>query len=133
MVSTNFFRTLGGALIFLGVAAVELLFAAGVWFMVSVGLAPALAGWSPILAFIVAPVIAVMALVMFVYGDTLKRIILEYESVHGRDYDEESGVYSNGRWSATKIVEVCKAIVIVADSSGIVYRILLEQGVSNYG
>lgn len=133
MITTNFFRTLGGSLIFLGVAAVEVLFAAGVWFMISVGLAPALGGWSPVLAFIVAPVIAIMALVMFVYGETLKRIILEYESVHGRDYDEDTGVYTNGTWSATKIIGVIKAIVVVADTAGILYRISLEQNVSDTG
>src|SRR5438105_4683424 len=55
----NYFRTIGGKLIFAGVIALETVFAAGIWFMISVGLFPALGDWSSGLAFIVAPVEAV--------------------------------------------------------------------------
>lgn len=129
----NYFRSFGGILILLGVIALETLFGAGIWFMISVGLSPALgaiyANW---LALIVAPVIAIMAIVMFCYGHELKRIILEYEAVHGKEWNEDAQVYFEPH-SATWIVNTMKSVVVIADTAGIIYRILLENSVSPLG
>lgn len=129
----NYFKTVGGILILIAVIGLETLFAAGVWYMISVGMEPALGNpWSGLLAGIVAPMIGVMALVMFVYGDRLKQLILEWEAENGALYDEESQVYYNDR-SYTGIVTAMRWIVLIADTGGIVYRILLVEQASLFG
>ncbi len=125
--SMNYFKTAGGALILIGVIGLELLFAAGIWFMIAVGMTPALGdAWSLVLASIAAPVIAILAIVLFVYGPRLKHIILEWEAENGRKYDERYQVYYN-KPSYTLIVDVMKWIVFAADTAGILYRVSLES------
>lgn len=129
----NYFKTVGGALILVAVIGLETLFSAGIWYMLSVGMYPALGSpVSGILAFIVAPIIGMMALVMFVYGHRLKGVVLEWEAANGSEYDEEHEVYYN-KHSYTAIVDAMRWIVLIADTAGILYRILQEQRISIVG
>lgn len=122
----NYFRTLGGILTLLSVIALEALFAAGIWFMIGVGLQPALGlSWSYVLATIVSPVVAIMAIVLFTYGHQLKSYILDYEAVHGTKYSSEYKVRFNSP-SYTLIVDCMKWFVFLMDSAGIIYRLMLE-------
>lgn len=122
----NYFRTVGGTLILIAVIALEALFAAGIWYMIGIGLEPALGpGWSYVLATIVAPVVGTMAIVLFVYGHQLKSYILDFEAVNGTKYNKEFKVYFNSP-SYTLIVDSMKIFVLAMDTAGIVYRLLLE-------
>src|SRR5579885_2482623 len=123
----NYFKTVGGALILIGVIGLELLFAAGIWYMIAIGMTPALGDvWSIVLACIAAPVIGILAIVLFVYGPRLKQIILEWEAENGEIWDEDAQVYHN-KTSYTRIVDVMKWIVFLADTAGILYRVSLES------
>lgn len=122
----NYFKTVGGILILVAVIGLELLFSAGVWYMVAVGMAPALgvlAGW---LAALVAPLIGLMALLVFVGGHRLHDIILEWEAIHGKKYDEDHQVYYN-KPSYANIITAIKWLVLIADSAGISFRVFQEH------
>ncbi len=122
----NYFKTVGGVLILLATIGLESLFAAGIWYMIAVGMYPALGSpFAYILAFIVAPIIGIMAIVMFVYGHRLKQIVLEWEAQNGKLWDEEHQVYHN-KHSYTWFVDAMKWIVLFADTCAICYRILQE-------
>lgn len=123
----NYFKTVGGILILIATIGLETLFGAGIWYMIDVGMQPALGPvWSGLLALIVAPIIGIMAVVMFVYGHRLKQIVLEWEAQNGKIWSEEHQVYSNKR-SLTWMVDAIKYIVIAADTGGIIYRVIQEH------
>ena len=122
----NYVKTIGGALVLIAVIGLEILFSAGIWYMVAVGMAPALGWLSGWLAGIVAPLIGLMALLMFVWGHRLKDIILEWEAVHGKQYDEDHEVYFN-TLSYTGIVTGMKWLVLIADTAGILFRVSQES------
>lgn len=123
----NYFKTLGGALILIAVIGLETLFSVGVWFMVAVGFVPALGDiGAQILGGLVAPVIGIMALVLFVYSHRLKQLILEWEAENGDTYNEEHKVYYN-KHSHTRILTVMKVVVMLMDSAGIFFRVLQEH------
>lgn len=135
----NYFQT-GGAgkwLILAIVGGLETVFAAGVWYMVGVGLAPALGlAAAEILAWIVSPMIALFGIMLFVFGEQLKKMILEYESVHGesvyaKDNEDDPDIYYNKR-SWTGLVTALKWGVFLMDSAGITYR-LLETDATLFG
>lgn len=120
----NYFKTLGGALILIAVIGLEILFSAGIWYMISVGMVPALGDLgASLLALVVAPVIGIMALILFVYSHRLKQLILEWEAENGDTYDEQHKVYYN-KSSHTKIITIMKWIVLIADTGGIIFRVL---------
>lgn len=123
----NYFKTVGGILILIATIGLETLFGAGIWYMIDVGMQPALGPvWSGLLALIVAPIIGIMAVVMFVSGHRLKQIVLEWEAQHGKQWNEEHEVYFN-KPSLTWMVSAIKYIVIAADTGGIAYRVLQEH------
>lgn len=124
---TGYFKTIGGGLILMAVIGLELLFSAGVWYMIRTGMVPALGDIGAILlASIVAPVIGIMALVLFVYSHRLNQLILEWEAENGAEYDETHQVYYNKN-SLTWMVTLMKWVVLVMDTSGIAFRVLQTQ------
>jgi hypothetical protein len=123
----NYFKTAGGVLILIAVIGLETLFSAGIWYVISVGMTPALGPvGAPILAALVAPTIGIMALVLFVYSHRLKQMILEWEAENGDTFDEDHQVYFN-KHSHTRIVLWMKWVVFLADSAGIFFRVLQEH------
>lgn len=129
----NYFKTVGGALILAAVIGLETLFSAGIWYMIALGMTPALGPLiAGVLGVIVAPVIGIMALVLFVYSHRLKQLITEWEAENGNEYNEDAQVYYNKR-SYTGIVTCMKWVVLLADTGGIIFRVMQEQGIPIFG
>ena len=123
----NYFKTAGGILILAAVIGLETLFSAGVWYMISVGMVPALGPvGADILAAIVAPVVGIMALILFVYSHRLVQLILEWEAENGKYYNEDHRVYYN-KPSYKNIVTLMKWVVLLMDTGGIIFRVLQES------
>jgi len=126
----RYFKTPGGILILSVVIGLSLLFGAGIWYMIAVGLLPALGVIGAyLLAWVVAPLVAILSIVMFTHGEQLKNYILDYEHVYGKHakLDEQGEVlYYFNKPSAGWIITSMKGFVFVMDSAGITYRILME-------
>jgi len=121
-------KRLAQALFIVPMIGLQILFAAGIWFMISTGMAPALGSiMAQVLALIVAPLVAVGAMVLFIWGEQIRRRVLEYEAVHNvfvstnKQGEEEETQGHSKTW----IITAGKVAIFLADSAGITYRVLL--------
>jgi len=126
----NYFRSFWSGLIVIAMGALAVLFGAGVWFMIGIGLMPALGLLASYgLAFLVAPIVAALSMTMFIYGETLKKHILDWEYQYGSEEvrDEEGAFlhYQNKR-SYSGWITAIKWFTLIMDSAGIIYRIIIE-------
>lgn len=123
----NYFKTLGGSLILIAMIGLDVLFSTGVWYMIAVGLVVVLGSiGAGVMALVVAPTIGIMMLILFMYGQRLKQMIIEWEAENGKYYNEEHRVYYN-KHSLTWMVTCMKVIVTIMDTGGIAFRILQTQ------
>lgn len=125
----GFFKTPAGIAILVPIVGLALLFGAGIWFMIGIGMMPVLGMiYAYGLATIVAPLVALLSVLTFVWGKEWQKHIEDYEYHYGAHEVKVDGkVHHYENWISRKwFIFIGKIIVLAMDSCGICYRVFVD-------
>src|SRR5215472_7256090 len=133
---SRFFKTPAGVAILIPIIGLALLFGAGIWFMIGIGMAGVLGDiYAYVLASIVAPLITILSVLTFVWGKEWAKYIEDHEYHYGaHEVKDKEGklLHYENHFSRKHFIFIGKLTVFLMDCCGIWYRVLVDP-VGLYG